>query len=160
MKVVPKRQEFEAFQWVGDENCEEMFRFLGWEHPAEEMDHSQMWVDIFPNGVLDLGQDSDWPVSQLVGLEPGVWFLKDSEGQVRVVENDVFQGMFDEVGPEVNEKDFRVDLYRTNVKTSVMVRHLPSGHWVMAKQEGNLQDRLQEAKLALLKKVAEAENDH
>lgn len=160
MKVVPKRQEFEAFQWVGDENCEEMFRFLGWEHPAEEMDHSEMLVTVFPNGVLDLGQEGEWPVASLVALEPGVWFLKDSEGLVRVVEDGVFQELFDEVAPEVNEKNFRVDVYRNNVETAVMVRHLPSGHWMWAKQEGNLQDRIQEAKLALLKKVAEAENDH
>lgn len=37
--------EVEAVRWLGEQNCEEVFAFLGLEHSEEEMDHTVIHLD-------------------------------------------------------------------------------------------------------------------
>jgi hypothetical protein len=52
--------EVEAVQWTGESNCEEVFAFLGLEHPDDEMDHSVIHIDA-PGGTAT-AQHGDWVV--------------------------------------------------------------------------------------------------
>lgn len=54
-----------AIRWLGEENCGQVFALLGWEHPADELDHS---------AIYGLGPDG----SQVA--RPGDWIVPDDSG--------------------------------------------------------------------------------
>lgn len=54
-------------QWLGIQNCEEVFAFLGWEHPDDETDHSVIYLN---DGTVV--RPGDWIV-QISDDEFGTW---------------------------------------------------------------------------------------
>jgi hypothetical protein len=38
-------ERVEAIRWLGEENCEEVFAFLGMDHSNDEMDHTVIHLD-------------------------------------------------------------------------------------------------------------------
>lgn len=51
-----------AVRWLGEENCEEVFAFLGLEHPGDELDHECIHFDN-PDGGIDTVYPGDWVVA-------------------------------------------------------------------------------------------------
>ena len=52
-----------SIQWLGIQNCEEVFAFLGWEHPDDETDHSVIYLN---DGTA---------------VHPGDWIVQVSNGE-------------------------------------------------------------------------------
>lgn len=51
-----------AVRWLGEENCEEVFAFLGLDHPDDELDHGSIHFDN-PSGGIDTVFPGDWVVA-------------------------------------------------------------------------------------------------
>lgn len=90
-----KALDVEAIQWVGEANCEEVFEWLGMEHPEDEMDHSVIYVGVWSDGVLELGGGRPDSPSVLELVE-GCWLTRDSEGGVRAYADGTFRAEFEE----------------------------------------------------------------
>lgn len=162
MKVTQKRIEFEAIKWEGESNCEAVFEFLGWEHPEDEMDHSLINVSMYPNGVLET--ETDWSVeNQTVEVEPGMWFLKDAEGRIRVVPGEMMWDLFEEVPEGAVTADSawvhmlangwpqelgetRTNVFQNGVDAHVSVVHIETGRKV--EMHGSHRDQTQLVMLA------------
>lgn len=124
MKFKSRPQVVEAVQWVGDENCEEVFAFLGWEHPDDEEDHSLIYVSVYPNGVLET-VPNEAVLNDTVEVVPGCWFTKDDQGRVRVYKAEVFEAEFEAVLGET-----RTDMFVNGVDCHVKVTDLATGKFV------------------------------
>lgn len=57
-----------AVQWRGEENCEEVFAFLGLDHPDDELDHDCIHFETV-DGRIDTLFPGDWAVSEGHGPE-------------------------------------------------------------------------------------------
>lgn len=66
----------EAVRWLGLENCTEVFAFLGWDHGADETDHSV---------IRGLGPDGD------LEAHWGDWLVRDSDGTVSPMRHSTYQ---------------------------------------------------------------------
>jgi len=74
-----RQREVEAIRWLGRENCEEVFAFLGLEHTDDETetDHSQLW---FNSGSY---------------AEVGFWLVRDGDGEPFAMFNEDFEQEFE-----------------------------------------------------------------
>lgn len=72
-KAVP----VEAIQWHGETNCQQVFDFIGWEHPDDELDHS----------VIHLDNDQE--------AHPGDWIIRDPAGDLHTVNPDRFAALYE-----------------------------------------------------------------
>lgn len=78
--------DVEAIRWVGEDNCEPVFAFVGLEHPGrdEELDHSELHI---PTGPDDY-----------VTAHHGDWIIRDGEdGRFTVYSDAEFGEEFDPV---------------------------------------------------------------
>lgn len=57
-------EQARAIRWLGEQNCVEVFAWLGWEHPAGEQDHAE---------IRGLGPNGD------MTAHPGDWLIRDGE---------------------------------------------------------------------------------
>lgn len=89
-----RRKEYtiSAVRWLGEENCEEVFAFLGLEHPDDELDHTQIHFDN-PDGGTDTAEIGDWIVAD--GKRAGHSVCKDIW----------FRAMFEEEEPGPTAED-------------------------------------------------------
>lgn len=121
MKFKSKPQVVEAIQWVGEENCEEVFAFLGWDHPEDETDHSVIHIPVYPNGVLE--DIADWSVlNDMVEVTHGSWLTKDGQGRMRVYSDAVFRDGFEELPGET-----RTEVFVNGVDCHVKIIDLATG---------------------------------
>lgn len=75
-------QTVEAVQWLGEENCEQVFKFLGW--PYEKDDASNhAWIEGI-NGAS--GTDV---------AEPGDWIVKRDEDRFEVLTDAEFRAAYE-----------------------------------------------------------------
>jgi hypothetical protein len=83
--VTFEAQGFRAVRWFGEENCKYVFAFLGFEHPDDELDHSQIHFN---------STDSR---SGTVTAYPGNWIVRDGAGLHRYTHEDFLKkaGMAD-----------------------------------------------------------------
>ncbi|WP_306317282.1 MULTISPECIES: hypothetical protein [unclassified Streptomyces] len=51
--------EIDAIQWHGEDNCAEVFAFLGLDHPVDELDHSEIHVTTI-HGETATVRPGDW----------------------------------------------------------------------------------------------------
>lgn len=72
--------EVTAVRWLGEENCEQVFAFLGWIHPDNELDHSL---------ISGLGLDGKQEA------EPGDWIVCDEDGVFDVFSDTAFHAEFE-----------------------------------------------------------------
>ena len=63
-----------AIRWLGIDNCEEVFAFLGLEHPEDATDHS----------VIYLPTDGS-------EVKPGDWIARDEDGDYRTFTDTEFR---------------------------------------------------------------------
>lgn len=77
--------EVQAIRWLGIENCEQVFAFLGWHHPNDELDHS---------AIRGIGDDET--------AYPGMWIVRTGPDQddCKVYLDEQFQAEFDPAEPE------------------------------------------------------------
>lgn len=68
-----------AIRWLGEENCEEVFAFLGLEHPDDELDHEAIHFEN-PDGTLDTVFPGEWVVAD--GQRAGHRAYQDRRFQV------------------------------------------------------------------------------
>ncbi|WP_433520074.1 hypothetical protein ACQP2T_63780 (plasmid) [Nonomuraea sp. CA-143628] len=78
--------EVEAVRWVGEQNCDEVFAFVGENHAewADETDHSTLFVPVLLGALT---------------AHPGDWLVKDSAGVVTVMRDAEFTARY-ELTPE------------------------------------------------------------
>lgn len=71
-----RRKEYiiSAVRWLGEENCEEVFAFLGLEQPDDELDHTHIHFDN-PDGGIDTAEIGDWIITD--GKRAGHSVCKD-----------------------------------------------------------------------------------
>lgn len=65
----------EAVRWVGEDNCEEVFEFLGLEHSKDEDDHSEIHIPTL-EGVIT--------------ASVGDWIIKGVKGEFYPCKDDIF----------------------------------------------------------------------
>lgn len=121
MKYRVRPQEVEAVQWLGEVNCEEVFKFLGLEHPEDELDHSTITMPVYPDGRLEVVEDRG-VINDYMECQPGDWFTKNAKGEVRAYANEVFLAEFEPV-----EEGFRTEVFQNGVQSRVKVTHLATG---------------------------------
>ena len=76
--------EIEAIRFLGPDNCEEVFAFLGLDHPDNDVAH-----DLLEN-IGEMGHDA----------EVGDWIIRDTDGSFDVYTDEEFHDEFEAV---VNE---------------------------------------------------------
>lgn len=81
----PRPVTVEAIQWLGVQNCEEVFAFIGWEHSDDELDHSQ---------ILGIGEDGEDTA------DPGDWIVRHPDRGFEVLSDVEFKAAFEPDVPE------------------------------------------------------------
>ena len=66
----------EAIRWLGEQNCAEVFAFLGMDHGADETDHSV---------IRGLGPDGDMEAHW------GDWLVREHDGVVSPMRDSTYQ---------------------------------------------------------------------
>jgi coenzyme F420-reducing hydrogenase beta subunit len=79
-RFIRRPVEVDAVQWLGESNCVEVFDFLGWEHPEDELDHSLIYVD-----------DGE--------AKPGDWIVRTPDGEHVAVPADRFAAIYEPATP-------------------------------------------------------------
>lgn len=79
-----KPVEVDAIRFLGTANCEEVYTFLGLEHPSTEDDHKQL---------EDIGDTNRGP-------EVGDWIVRDADGTFEVFDDEEFWDEFEAAGDE------------------------------------------------------------
>lgn len=74
----PKDRTVEAIQWLGEENCEVVFAFLGLEHPDDETDHDEI---ILPGTGYSVSASN--------------WIVKWTNGRFGVLHDKTFRRMYE-----------------------------------------------------------------
>lgn len=80
--------EVEAIRWLGEENCDEVFAFLGEDHCPAELDHSLIYV---------IGISATWEA------HPGYWIVRLPNGDQQALAPEVFAARYEpipETGPD------------------------------------------------------------
>lgn len=72
--------EVEAVQWTGRENCEQVFAFLGMEHPEDELDH----------GVIHFLAHEDTETAT-----PGDWIIREADGEFSLCSATAFAAAYE-----------------------------------------------------------------
>jgi hypothetical protein len=70
----------EAVKWTGEDNCLEVFEFLGLEHSEDEMDHSEIHIDTL-EGTMTAQQ--------------GDWIIKGVQGEFYPCKPDIFEATYE-----------------------------------------------------------------
>lgn len=76
--------EVTAVRWTGEDNCEEVFAFLGWDHPDDEIEHTL---------IVGLGADGKQEAT------PGDWIIHD-DGIYEVFTDIAFRAEFEAAGDD------------------------------------------------------------
>lgn len=66
----------EAIRWLGEQNCAEVFAFLGWDHGVDETDHRV---------IRGLGAAGD------LEAHWGDWLVRDDDGVVSPMRDSTYQ---------------------------------------------------------------------
>ena len=74
--------EIEAVQWRGEDNCQEVFTFVGMEHPEDETDHSAIFIDTLEG---------------LMRADVGDWIIKGVKGEFYPCKPDIFEATYEPV---------------------------------------------------------------
>lgn len=80
--------EVDAVRFLGPDTCEEVFAFIGWEHPDDEGDHTRL---------CGLGLDGEQEA------EIGDWIVRDEDGVYDVYTDTAFHAEFEQPDPMANE---------------------------------------------------------
>ena len=75
-----KPVEIEAIQWLGEENCEAVFAFIGLPHSDEEQDHSVLLIPTL-EGTLE--------------ASPGDWIIRGVQGEHYPCKPDIFDATYE-----------------------------------------------------------------
>lgn len=70
----------EAIQWRGEQDCEAVFAFLGYDHPADEGDHSLIHIETL-EGVME--------------ASPGDWIIRGVKGEFYPCKPDIFAATYE-----------------------------------------------------------------
>lgn len=73
----------EAIRWTGENNCEEVFTFLGWDHGDDDSFHEEIY-DIGDNESAQLGD----------------WIVLGADGEHHVMTDEQFTAAFEAAGDE------------------------------------------------------------
>lgn len=74
--------EVQAIRWFGEANCEEVFAFIGWDHPDDETNHTL---------ICGLGLDGTQKA------EIGDWIVRDEDDVYEVFVDRAFHAEFEVV---------------------------------------------------------------
>jgi hypothetical protein len=72
----------EAVQWHGESNCQEVFDFLGLDHPEDEMDHGEIHIHTLEG---------------IMSAQPGDWIIQGVQGEHYPCKPDIFAVTYEEV---------------------------------------------------------------
>lgn len=78
-------QTVEAVRWLGEENCAEVFAFLGWKHEGHCADVDSHYIELANTG--------EW-------AQVGDWIVQHEPGRFEVMSDAEFQAAYD---PEMTE---------------------------------------------------------
>ncbi|MCX4554110.1 hypothetical protein [Streptomyces sp. NBC_01500] len=81
-KYRKKPVEIESVQWLGEANCEEVFKFLGIKHLEDEMSHDEIYIHTL-EGIMT--------------AQHGDWIIKGVQGEFYPCNPDIFLLTYEEV---------------------------------------------------------------
>lgn len=82
-KYRPRPTVVEAIRWIGEDNCNEVFGFLGWDHGDDDSFHEEIY---------GIGNDKTAQI--------GDWILLDPDGEYHVMPDKKFTVAFEAAGDE------------------------------------------------------------